>query len=494
MKKLIFSIFVFSSMQVAFAMDRVPQEKLNKQLISAVNISNVEQVQDFLGAGADANTEVKIYRGGLPPQYHTALTLAATKGNEAICTLLINAGADIAACSRLLPHGHPIFIAGLRDKGLTIPPGLNALDCAASFGHESICRLLFKAGADVNAQDAHGNTALMWAAWDGQEEICKLLLAHGAELNLESNNGMTALGRAAEACNESICRLLIESGAADQEEQLTKVLLASVKHEVISRLLIEKGARVNVSDRDCNGNTVLMTAASNGHESLCHFFIDRGADVNAKDNTGRTALRWAIDSQNAPTCQLLISKGADVNTVDDVGNTPLMVAAGISRGGLGERSKALCDLLINAGADIQVKNGIGWNALMWAARDGCAPVCKLLVAQHQKADQGIKTTLLCMNRMKAAGNQGARILYRHFKALLLPHLNFMPLSRVLTTCFSDGKKPYDYLPIDCLNPDLLNRSVPQESIPIEYPYDAPKPSDWVRGESESSSSSWCSIQ
>ena len=48
-----------------------------------------------------------------------------------------------------------------------------------------------------------------------------------------------------------------------------------------------------VDVRDGSGNTLLMTAAQNGHEMLCRMLIERGADVNACNSRGNTALHFS---------------------------------------------------------------------------------------------------------------------------------------------------------------------------------------------------------
>jgi len=50
-------------------------------------------------------------------------------------------------------------------------------------GRDKIAQMLLASGADVNARDGEGKTALMWAAWKGDDSIVRTLLANGADLN-----------------------------------------------------------------------------------------------------------------------------------------------------------------------------------------------------------------------------------------------------------------------------------------------------------------------
>src|SRR5258708_31366755 len=60
-------------------------------------------------------------------------------------------------------------------------------------------------GADVNARDCDGDTALMLAAERGHIELVKVLLKNGADVNAENLNGETALMRAAERQRSKFC-------------------------------------------------------------------------------------------------------------------------------------------------------------------------------------------------------------------------------------------------------------------------------------------------
>ena len=68
-------------------------------------------------------------------------------------------------------------------------------------------------GADINASNAHGMTALMRAASHGQIRMVRVLLKHGADPNLSRNDKFTPLLLAAFFGHEEIVRVLVEHGA-----------------------------------------------------------------------------------------------------------------------------------------------------------------------------------------------------------------------------------------------------------------------------------------
>ena len=86
--------------------------------------------------------------------------------------------------------------------------GKTALIWAARYGHTEVVKMLIAAGADVNAKNSDGNTALIWAAYYGHAEIIKMLIAAGADVNATDNGGNTALIWAAREGHTEIAKLL----------------------------------------------------------------------------------------------------------------------------------------------------------------------------------------------------------------------------------------------------------------------------------------------
>lgn len=88
-----------------------------------------------------------------------------------------------------------------------------ALHAAAQTGTHAALTKLLSEGADVNARDAAGETALMLAAARGRLDVIGLLIERGADVNAASDAGNTALMLAAARGQVDAARALLERGA-----------------------------------------------------------------------------------------------------------------------------------------------------------------------------------------------------------------------------------------------------------------------------------------
>lgn len=84
---------------------------------------------------------------------------------------------------------------------------------AVRAGNAKQVKKLIKSGADVNAKDDEGKTALMWASMYGHNDMIKFLIKNGADVNAKDNNGNTALMFASKYGHDDIVKLLTEAGA-----------------------------------------------------------------------------------------------------------------------------------------------------------------------------------------------------------------------------------------------------------------------------------------
>jgi ankyrin repeat protein len=151
----------------------------------------------------------------------TALHWAAMRGDAAMAKLLIYAGANVGATTRIGSYT-PLYLA-------------------AKDGHAAVVDVLLAAGADANAATAHGTTPLMMAAASGSVEAVTSLLDHGAALNAaESMRGETPLMFAAASDRPPVIELLTKRGA--KVDASTKVIdLAGLSRDPASLQAILRG-------------------------------------------------------------------------------------------------------------------------------------------------------------------------------------------------------------------------------------------------------------
>ncbi|MDH3673171.1 MAG: ankyrin repeat domain-containing protein [Gammaproteobacteria bacterium] len=72
---------------------------------------------------------------------------------------------------------------------------------------------LIAAGADINAKDKHGQTAIMLASRNGQTDVVQLLVDANAELNVTAKYNLSALMLAVINHHDDVVRILVEAGA-----------------------------------------------------------------------------------------------------------------------------------------------------------------------------------------------------------------------------------------------------------------------------------------
>jgi ankyrin repeat protein len=206
----------------------VQQERLDRALIAAVKRNDTRRVHGLLAQGADAQArDTAGVTRSVWSDLLNCLHIQRSVGNRssAVLCVAIENGCDTAIVESLLDHGADPNSEGAegqtalwvaRDESATrsldvVTPllirhhanvnrlrpgseGRTLLMNAGGWGDETDIGLLLRAGAQINAQNTDGETALIYAINNCRPDNVLPLLQHHADPGIKTRDGRTALG------------------------------------------------------------------------------------------------------------------------------------------------------------------------------------------------------------------------------------------------------------------------------------------------------------
>ena len=270
------------------------------------------------------------------------------------------------------------------------PPDARVADAAMRRDIEGV-KTLLRGGADVNAAQGDGMTALHWASLNADLDTMNVLIAAGAATDALTRVGAyTPLHLASQRGHAAAVARLVQAGGRVGAVTATGVqplhLAAQAGSAQTVTALLDGGADRDARDKT-HARTPLVFAASSDRLDVVAVLLARGADAKATTTVIDYPARAAADTEARKTRDKIASAttGRNIDSTFDPdppppGTVPNQVTTGRSpapnpnepggRGGGGPRPPSDIDQIGKQG---------GFTALHYAARDGFAAVASKLL-------------------------------------------------------------------------------------------------------------------
>lgn len=264
---------------------------------------------------------------------------------------------------------------------------------AAVHDDVALVTLLAERGADINAQDKNGYTALMHLAksnTDGDAQLSIMYLKKfEPDINIVNKTGKNAVMLAAGRGNANCLKTLVRLGAKlDQKDfRHEGLLIMAVHSQDIDTVKAALEAGVKVDQRDKSKETALFHAIRTGSTDIVKLLINNKADVNKRNHKGETPLAIACQ-KGCPDeiIEALLGAGADPGILDYQRRSPISMANEQNRGryeAIFARAKffdaikandtdAIRQLCHAHRLDVNTPNQSGDTPLVHACKSGCS--------------------------------------------------------------------------------------------------------------------------
>lgn len=246
-----------------------------------------------------------------------------------------------------------VSLVNIRDSKGSVP-----LFYAIRYDNDYALQELLSNGADANYKSSDGITPLHLAVLKKNITMVRQITKYDKNLDFPSYSGLTALHYACNFQLYDIAKLLVEKGAgidvSDLEFDFTPVFYSAVQNNVpITKILIDK--QTNPNHQDYMGNTFCHYCIENNHYEIIDYIFEKYSITNPKTNiyseninnqiTTKTIIPTLVNLDGLTIGHLLvyyykdfydkylniIIPHCDLNYQDNNGNTilHLLVASGI---------------------------------------------------------------------------------------------------------------------------------------------------------------------
>lgn len=294
--------------------------------------------------------------------------------------ILLAHGADVDGDPSHRPLSDAIYCKSPRGARLLLDAGAspNAVDeigwplvlsAARDVETAVFVKILLDYGADINATNRRLQTALMIGAASGNLEATKILVERGAKLNLQDNDGNTAFGHACMGYHPHVVECLVACEAFDMDGDDLVYNAVSYGCDAALKVLIHRGA--STDHVDDLGQSVLHNAILRGWDDVVRTLVENGANIAMKDNDGYTPLMMAIHIANVPIVTILLQYWPDPTEGSPDIFTLLRMA-------FFSRSREIVELMLSKGMDINMVDEGGLTVMAHAKTAGSSDVVEML--------------------------------------------------------------------------------------------------------------------
>jgi ankyrin repeat protein len=300
----------------------------------------------------------------------TALHWAAERGDAELAEMLLYAGANVGAVTRIgqytplhlasqvgsMPVVQALLKAGANVAAKTTNTGVTPLHLAAASGNADVVKTLLAGGADANAKESEwGQTSLIFAAALNRSDAIKALLAGGADASIATRTidvaHQLAMDRAAGDRQKKILEASVVKGQQPTPSQVQAAFQAARELYASGKLPAPEkkepapangapaanaaNAANNFDPEEINppvqskgGLTALLHAARQGHIEAARALLDGGASIDQVGAGDATSpLLMAVINGEFDMAMFLIERGANPNiAAGGNGATPLWAA------------------------------------------------------------------------------------------------------------------------------------------------------------------------
>jgi len=164
----------------------------------------------------------------------------------------------------------------------------------------------------LNFRDYDRRTALHVAASEGHLEVCKFLVERGAKVNRSDRWGGSPLDDAHRHRHKEIIFYLRDLGASSgSTNKMSNFITAAADGDVDELILLLSVGEIDLNEGDYDDRTALHLAAGEGRDEVVKVLCQRGANVNVEDRWGNRPLDDAMASKHKKCVDILLSHGAE---------------------------------------------------------------------------------------------------------------------------------------------------------------------------------------